>query len=137
MCYMASFFVSLFSFDWLNYSATFAATLIAELIFVWLLSPLYLQIGLLCILCSNVLQYWLSLLYMLFQFVTGLFLLLSFLYIIIFIIVICYHLYAWYLQLHTSNKSRFWSIYCCRYSVITVYGACGAVLRDKRFLLWH
>ena len=38
MCWVPAFRVSLFSSDWLNSSATFAAVLIVELIFRWLLS---------------------------------------------------------------------------------------------------
>jgi len=38
MCWMPSFFVSLFSFDWFNSSATFATILIIEFTFGWLLS---------------------------------------------------------------------------------------------------
>ena len=38
MCWMPFFFASLFSFDWFNYSATFAAALIVEFLFDWLLS---------------------------------------------------------------------------------------------------
>jgi hypothetical protein len=37
ICWMPSFFASLFSFDWFNCSATFAATLIVQFIYGWLL----------------------------------------------------------------------------------------------------
>jgi hypothetical protein len=77
MCWMPSFCMSLFSFDWLNSSANFAASLIDEFIFGLLLSCLLTIFTnwCLCILCSDILKYLLSLLYMVLQMATGFFIL--------------------------------------------------------------
>ena len=79
MCWMPSFFVSLFSFDWFNSPATFAATSNVDFIFGWLISWLLTIFihGSSVYLALKYSQYWLSRLHMSLQFVTGLFLLLS------------------------------------------------------------
>ena len=75
-CWMSSLFVSLFSFDWLNSSTTFATILIVEFIFDWLLLTIFTNWSSACF----VFRYSaisINLLYVSLQFVTGLFLLLS------------------------------------------------------------
>ena len=40
----------------------------------------------------------------------------------------CYHLYAGYLQLYTSNKPCFWGIKCCSCSVFTICSTCSIII---------
>jgi hypothetical protein len=59
------------------------------------------------------------------------------LFIIIIITIICYHLYAGYWQLCTWSKPCFYSIQCCSYSVVTIYGTCTAISRVECSALLH
>ena len=87
MCWMASFFVSLFSFDWFNFLQTccyfncrinICLIAFATLTVFANWSSVYFVL--------YILQYWLYLLYMQFQFVTAHFLVLSFSYILLFLL---------------------------------------------------